>query len=226
MPIGKAIQAAGNTVSQVMKYEAARKAANAQQEGIKGAQEETNKAYDTSIGYQDPYVEAGKQSIGQITEGLKKGGEFNRNFGASDFQADPGYAFRQSEGLKSVDQGAAARGGILSGAALKGEQQYGQNLASQEYQSAYSRFNNDMNSRFNRLSDVATRGQHAADISTGLSTQKGQTLSDLLINRGNVRAGKEIAMGNANASSNQGAANFVASLYGGGGGGGSTSYGS
>jgi hypothetical protein len=63
-----------------------------------------------------------------------------RNFGASDFQADPGYAFRLSEGMKALDRTAASRGGLLSGATLKGAQRYGSDLASQEYGNAYNRF--------------------------------------------------------------------------------------
>lgn len=63
-----------------------------------------------------------------------------RNFGAGDFQADPGYAFRLSEGMKALDRTAASRGGLLSGATLKGAQQYGQGLASQEYQNAFNRY--------------------------------------------------------------------------------------
>jgi hypothetical protein len=227
MPIGKAIQAAGNTVSQYMKYQAARKAAEQQQQSIKKAKAETADSYNTAIGYQQPYTDAGKQTIGELSAGLQPGGDFNRNFTMADFKADPGYEFRQQQGLRAVDQGAAARGGVLSGAALKGEQQFGQDLASNEYQSAYQRFNTDMGNRFNRLSSVAQMGQGAANNSSNLTTNKGNTISDLELNNGNVRAAKEIAMGNANASSNQGAANFVASLYGGGGSsfGGSTSYG-
>jgi hypothetical protein len=228
MPIGKAIQAAGNTVSQYMKYQAARKAAEQQQQSIKKAKNETNTAYNQAISYQQPYTDAGKQTIGDLAAGLKPGGDFNRSFTMADFQADPGYAFRQQQGQRAVDMGAAARGGVLSGAALKGEQRFGQDLAANEYQSAYTRFNNDMNSRFNRLSSVAQMGQGAANNSAELSTRKGDTLGMYEVNNGNVRAAKELAMGNANASSNQGAANFVASLYGGGSGssfGGSTSYG-
>lgn len=50
------------------------------------------------------------------------------------FQTDPGYEFNLSEGLKAIDRGAAARGGLQSGAALKAEQRYGAGLASQQYQ--------------------------------------------------------------------------------------------
>jgi len=63
-----------------------------------------------------------------------------KNFGAADFQADPGYAFRLSEGMKALDRTAASRGGLLSGATLKGAQRYGSDLASQEYQNAFNRY--------------------------------------------------------------------------------------
>lgn len=63
-----------------------------------------------------------------------------RNFGAGDFQADPGYAFRLSEGIKGMNATAAARGGLLSGNALRAGQEYGQQLGSQEYQNAFNRY--------------------------------------------------------------------------------------
>lgn len=56
------------------------------------------------------------------------------------FEADPGYAFRMSEGLKGLERSAAARGGLLSGGAGKALQRYGQGLASQEYGNAFDRF--------------------------------------------------------------------------------------
>src|SRR5574343_22292 len=54
---------------------------------------------------------------------------------------DPGYAFRMSEGLKALDRTAAARGGLISGSALKAASRYGQDMASQEYQNAFNRYN-------------------------------------------------------------------------------------
>jgi len=59
--------------------------------------------------------------------------------GQVDLQADPGYQFRLSEGLKALDRQAAARGGLISGGALKASQRYGQDMASQEYGQAYNR---------------------------------------------------------------------------------------
>ena len=46
-------------------------------------------------------------------------GRYTKDFSAADFQADPGYAFRLAEGQKALDRQAAARGGLISGGALK-----------------------------------------------------------------------------------------------------------
>jgi hypothetical protein len=59
-------------------------------------------------------------------------GKYAKDFSMSDFEADPGYAFRLKEGLKSLDAQAASRGGLISGAALKAAGRYGQDYASNE----------------------------------------------------------------------------------------------
>lgn len=54
-------------------------------------------------------------------------------------QMDPSYRFRLREGMDALEGGAAARGGALSGAAVKAGQRYAQDLASTEYGNAYGR---------------------------------------------------------------------------------------
>jgi hypothetical protein len=82
-----------------------------------------------------------------------------KNFGASDFQADPGYAFRLSEGMKALDRTAASRGGLLSGATLKGAQRYGSDLASQEYGNAYNRFQTNRSAQSQEYQNAFNRYQ-------------------------------------------------------------------
>jgi hypothetical protein len=57
-----------------------------------------------------------------------------------DQNTDPGYGFRFAEGMKGLERSAAARGGLLSGATLKGITRYGQDMGSQEYQNAFNRY--------------------------------------------------------------------------------------
>lgn len=184
-------------VSDVIGANGARKAANAQKAGIENAKKDINAGYDKAIGYQTPFIDAGKQTIGQLAAGLQDGGEFNRKYSISDFTADPGYAFRMQQGQQAVERGAAARGGALSGAAIKDTQRFGQDLASNEYQSAFNRYNTDLNGRFSRLSSVAQMGQRGADNGSNLESDRGARLGDLSVNKGNVNSAKELAYSNA-----------------------------
>jgi len=110
-----------------------------------------------------------------------------RNFGASDFQADPGYAFRLSEGMKALDRTAASRGGLLSGATLKGAQRYGSDLASQEYGNAYNRFQTNRSAQsqeyqnaFNRYqAERAAREQGYGNAFNRFQTERINTLAPL-----------------------------------------------
>jgi hypothetical protein len=52
---------------------------------------------------------------------------------------DPSMQFRIDRGTNALQSSAAARGGLLSGATLKGVNDYAQNVASQEYGNAFNR---------------------------------------------------------------------------------------
>jgi hypothetical protein len=90
-------------------------------------------------------------------------GKYARDFGMSDFRADPGYQFRLSEGLKALDRQAAARGGLISGAALKAAQGYGQEQASQEYTNAFNRYQTNRANQLNPLQSLMGAGQSAVN---------------------------------------------------------------
>jgi hypothetical protein len=124
-------------------------------------------------------------------------------FGNYEFNADPGYGFRLSEGQKALDRQAAARGGLISGGALKAATRFGQDMGSQEYQSAYNRaltgYNTDVareNQLYNRQAGLAGIGQ----TSTNLVGQAGQNYAT---NAGNMITGGAAA----NAAGQVGAAN-------------------
>jgi hypothetical protein len=138
------------------------KMAQAQRAAIDQARGATTSGYDESAGYYLPYYEAGMQDYNALRSGVNSGAydvpyqQYNfrsaESYGQApgtyqdkgfNFQADPGYQFRQSEGQRAIEQSAAARGSQLSGATLKALAQYGQNMASQEYGQAYGRYAQD-----------------------------------------------------------------------------------
>jgi hypothetical protein len=152
-----------------------------------------------------------------------------RNFGEGDFQADPGYAFRLSEGLKGMNATAAARGGLLSGNALRAGQEYGQQMGSQEYQNAFNRYQanralqaQEYGNAFNRfqtertntlapLQSLAGVGQSASQQAQQASQNYATGASGALGNYGNAAASNIIGAGNARASGYVGGANAISS---------------
>jgi hypothetical protein len=107
----------------------------------------------------------------QGTAGLSPGELGTEQF---NFEADPGYGFRLSEGLKALERSAAARGGLMSGGAGKALQRYGQDLASQEYGNAFQRFQQDRAARaglgqmeYGRFADEQARRMGAGQAEYG-----------------------------------------------------------
>ena len=152
---------------------------------------------------QAPYRTAGYNALAELqrTAGNVPGAF---KFGAGDYQADPGYAFRLSEGQKALDRQAAARGGLISGGALKAAQRYGQDMGSQEYQNAYNRaltgYNTGVaseNQLYNRQAGLAGIGQ----TSTNLVGQAGQNYAtnagNLITGAGAAQAAGQVGMANA-----------------------------
>jgi hypothetical protein len=125
-------------------------------------------------------------------------GKYARDFSMSDFEADPGYAFRLSEGVKALDRSAAARGGLLSGAALKGSQRYGQEMGSQEYQRAYDRYQTNRANQLNPLMGYATGpGMSATSASTAAVGNFGNAAATGYGNIGQARASGYVGAANA-----------------------------
>lgn len=110
--------------------------------------------YEEDVARRQPFYEAGVNALPGYVSGIAPGGELVRGFTQADYQADPGYAFRISEGQKALDRQAAARGGLISGGALKAAQRYGQEAGSQEFSNAYNRFRDTQSLRRNALAGV------------------------------------------------------------------------
>ena len=170
----------------------ANKAANTQAQATQAAQDAQERMFNKQIELQEPFRQAG---IGALNK-LIPLSDYTK-FGMDQFQQDPGYAFRLSEGMKALDRTAAARGGLLSGATLKGASRYGQDLASQEYQNAFNRYQTERAAQLNPLQSLAGIGQTSANTLTGAAgaygAQTGQNLQDI----GTARASGYLGGSNA-----------------------------
>ena len=189
--------------SAVVGASASRSASKTQAAAAGQAADVQQQQYEQTRADQAPYREAGYNALAELqrTAGNVPGAF---KFGAGDYQADPGYAFRLSEGQKALDRQAAARGGLISGGALKAAQRFGQDMGSQEYQSAYNRaltgYNTDVareNQLYNRQAALAGIGQ----TSTNLVGQAGQNyatnVGNLMTGAGAAQAAGQVGMANA-----------------------------
>jgi hypothetical protein len=122
-----------------------------------------------------PYRAAGEAGQNKLLEYLGIGGSTaapgygkyaTAEFTPEAFAAgqDPGYGFRMSEGLKAVDRQAAARGGLISGAALKASQRFGQDMASQEYGNAFNRYQTIRGNTLSPYQNLQGVGLNAANM--------------------------------------------------------------
>jgi hypothetical protein len=168
---------------------------------------------------QAPFREAGLAGQNRLMELLGIGGTkgapgYGRyataEFGADKFKADPGYAFRMSEGMKALERSAAARGGLLSGATLRGTQRFGQDLASQEYQNAFNRFQAERAGTLNPFQALAGTAQSGANTLGSQAGQMGANISNALGAYGSAAQSNIIGAGNAMASGYMGGANAIA----------------
>jgi hypothetical protein len=140
--------------SAVLGAASSRKAAKSQAAAADRAGDLEREMFERNVELNAPFREAGVNALNKLVPLTDY-----QNFGMDQFQADPGYAFRMSEGVKGLERSAAARGGLLSGATLKGIQRYGQDLASQEYQNAFNRYGVERDRRLNPLQSLAGMGQ-------------------------------------------------------------------
>lgn len=184
----------------------AKKGAQAQARSYDAATAEQARQFDVIQEQQQPWMEAGKNALAELTALSGIGGQ-PANF--ENFFASPDYQFALQQGMQGVQNSAAARGGLYSGNALRAITDYGQGMASQQ-----------LGNYANRLAGIAGVGQTATNQLTGASQNYANNVGNLLVGQGNARASGIVGQGNAWVNG----ANQLAMLYGmgafGGGGGG------
>jgi hypothetical protein len=189
---GGVLSAGAGIVGAKMSSDAAHDAADKQAESARYATDVQKQMYDQTRSDQQPWRQAGISALSQMADPY-----FQKNFGAADFQADPGYQFRMDQGQKALERSAAAKGGLQSGGFMKGLADYSQGLASQEYGNAYSRFKGDQNDRFNRLSTLSGLGQTATTNTNAAGQNFGAQAGNNAMSSANAQGAAGMASANA-----------------------------
>ena len=129
---------------------------------------------------QAPWLQAGQTALNALTPLATN----YQQFGMKQFTQDPGYAFRLQQGQKALDASAAARGGLISGNALKAAQGYGQEMGSQEYQNAFNRYQTERQAQLGPLQSLAGVGQTAANTLGSAGQNYASNVGNALVNQG------------------------------------------
>ena len=161
--------------------------------------------FEKQVELQKPFREAGIAGQNRLLEYLGIGGAATApgygkyataEFTPEKFKADPGYAFRMSEGMKALERSAASRGGLLSGATLRATQRYGQDLASQEYMNAFNRYQTQRANTLNPYASLAGVAQTSANALGQAAGQYGANVGNIAMTGGANAANAQLAMGN------------------------------
>jgi hypothetical protein len=119
-------------------------AAQTQADAANNATAAQQAALQQQLALQKPFTTAGTTAVNQLSKMTQPGGAATKEFAYAPFNynqnTDPGTQFRLQQGLNAMNATAAARGGLISGNALKAGQDYGQAQGSQEYGAAFNRY--------------------------------------------------------------------------------------
>lgn len=193
---------------------AAQNAANTQAAAADRASQVQWDMYDQTRADLMPYADAGRTALSQLMGEMGPDGYFSQTYTGQDIYSDPSYQFRLQQGQDAIQSSAAAKGSLLSGATLKALQGYGQDMASQEYQNAYNRFNADQTNQYNRLSNLVGIGQNAAAQQGNYGAQTAQAVANNTMAGANAQAAGVIGSANAKAQGQQAMIGGLSNLVG------------
>lgn len=190
----------------------ASKASKAQQNAAAMAQQTALDMYNRTRADLAPYRDAGGRALTTLEERLP---ELTSDIDVSAELRDPNstikkaYDFTRTQGLKSVQNSAAARGLGVSGAALKGASQFATGLADNTYQNLFNMENINRTNAYSRLKGLVDTGQNAAAGTGKVGTDAANTAASAQMASGDTEA----AMWNAAGSAVRNAANNVGGYY-------------
>lgn len=175
------VPAAAALIGGKMSSDASKSAARTSAAASDRASDVQREMFERNVELNAPFREAGVNALNKLVPLTDY-----QNFGMDQFQADPGYAFRMSEGMKALEGSAAARGGLLSGNTLRGIQRYGQDMASQEFQNAFNRYGIERERRLAPLQSLAGVGQTTSQQLGEAGTGFANTMGNIGMNQANV----------------------------------------
>ena len=179
-----------------MGSQAAKSAASKQADAARYAAQLQQEQFNLTNEQQKPYREAGYSALSDIG-GMKP--YLTQQYSPEEFAKgqDPGYQFRLQQGQEATNRMANMGGGMISGNALRGAQDYTQGLASTEYGNAFNRFQTQRSNIYNTLASIAGLGQTSLGQTTTAGTTAAGNIGANIANAGAAQAGGIVGSANA-----------------------------
>ena len=126
-------------------------------------------------------------------------GYFTQQYTPEEFAKgqDPGYQFRLSQGQEATNRMANMGGGMISGNALKGQEDYTQGLASTEFTNAFNRFQTGRTNIYNTLAGIAGLGQQSLNTTANAGATAAGNAGQAIQAAGAAQAGGTVGSANA-----------------------------
>lgn len=146
----------------------------------------------------NPWREAGTDALGQLTAKI--------DAGPGDYTQSPGYEARLAEGQRAIERSAAARGNVLSGAAVKAATRYGQDYATTDYDNFLSRYYDSLTP----LQNLSGQGYAAANQAGAYGLQGATQIAQLGESGVNAMGNTQLYGGEAAAEGKINTSNIIA----------------
>lgn len=168
--------------------------------------------YNSGMNMLQPYLSGGQAAFQQLSNLTAPGSSFMKPFDASMMASqDPGYQFRLQQGLKQMQAASSATGG-LGGAALRSANEFGQGLASSEYNNAFNRYMQNRQQTFGMLNALAGYGQNATNEALNLGQTTAGRMAGNIMNVGMGQGGAALSTAGQKAGMEYGTGNTLAQM--------------
>ena len=206
-------QAAGNAANQY---------ANAANQGIQYSKDIYGNITNSTLPYQNTGLQANNainsMLPGQYTNATGGTSTGNGYLTAQPTMNDlttlmPNYEFGLKQGMGQFNSGLNAAGGMISGNAIQGGQQFAQDYAGNQLQNAFGNFQANRQNVASNLYNASNIGSTAVQTAANAGTGTSSNVSNMLSSIGNAQASATMGSANAQAGALNNVSNY-AMLYG------------
>ena len=183
MPWGAAIAAVGAVAGSALASKGAKDAAQTQADAAAAASA-------SAAAQRKPWLDAGKGALDTLQAGLAPGGQFTKKFSMADALNSPAEQEALRAGGESIQNSAAARGGLLGTNTLQDLTKFGQATGASYENQAFNQFQAEQARQLNPIQSLAQVGQTQANLTA-------DTNANSLLAAGGAQAAGQAGAANA-----------------------------